>query len=365
MTQIPLFSVAAVDLFLRSLALGQLLLLGVLFLRWPLGLQRILFLGTGLSAAAYLMLTAPIPDADYGWLRPVLLVLTDAFAYLVWLLAQFAFNDEFRPRDWPRTVKFSLGCYALWYVYFLGVFAGQGIFHDVIHLIALLLMAHVIYVALKGFDNDLIDSRRHSRILLAIAISSYSILLVALEFMDGRIRNDAVFSLLNSGFLCLTILVLSRLRFRLEPVESSADPAFAAINADDLAKTGIQPLAGNTIPQEFIELKQRLDEFVDGKRYYQYDLSIRALARQLDCPEHHLRRLINQGLGFRNFNAFLNSLRIRDAAAVLADPRQRSKPILSVALELGYGSIGPFNRAFKATVGQTPSEYRSAVQNRR
>ncbi|MDT8429614.1 MAG: AraC family transcriptional regulator [Pseudomonadales bacterium] len=360
-----MFSLEAVDLFLRSLAVGQLLLLGALFLRWPLGLYRALLLGIGLSTVAYLLLTAPIPDADYGWLRPVLLVLTDAFAYLVWFLAQFAFNDEFRPRDWPRAIKFALWAYALWYVYFLGVLAGQGVFHDVIHLIALILMAHVIYVALKGFDNDLIDSRRRSRILLAIAISTYSILVVALEFMDGRIRNDALFSLLNSGFLCLTILLLSRVYLRLETVDSSTDTAFTAVAEDDAAKTGIQPPAGTMIAQEFVGLKQRLDEFVDAKRYYQYGLSISALARQLDCPEHHLRRLINKGLGFRNFNAFLNSLRIRDAAEVLADPGQRSKPILTVALELGYGSIGPFNRAFKASIGQTPGEYRSVVQNRR
>jgi AraC-like DNA-binding protein len=33
-------------------------------------------------------------------------------------------------------------------------------------------------------------------------------------------------------------------------------------------------------------------------------------------------------------------------------------PILTVALDAGFGSIGPFNRAFKAHTGLTPSEYR-------
>ena len=49
----------------------------------------------------------------------------------------------------------------------------------------------------------------------------------------------------------------------------------------------------------------------------------------------------------------------------LADPAYDSTPILSIALGLGYDSIGPFNRAFKTKTGQTPSEFRRSVQNQR
>ena len=34
--------------------------------------------------------------------------------------------------------------------------------------------------------------------------------------------------------------------------------------------------------------------------------------------------------------------------------------VLTIALEAGYGSIGPFNRAFKERFGLTPTEYRRA-----
>jgi AraC-like DNA-binding protein len=44
----------------------------------------------------------------------------------------------------------------------------------------------------------------------------------------------------------------------------------------------------------------------------------------------------------------------------LADPGQAEVPILTIALDAGFGSIGPFNRAFKAQTGLTPSEYRRA-----
>jgi hypothetical protein len=47
-----------------------------------------------------------------------------------------------------------------------------------------------------------------------------------------------------------------------------------------------------------------------------------------------------------------------DGAAALADPAQTDMPILTVALDAGFGSIGPFNRAFKVRTGVTPTEFR-------
>lgn len=69
-----------------------------------------------------------------------------------------------------------------------------------------------------------------------------------------------------------------------------------------------------------------------------------------------LRESINQHLGYRNFNDFLNHYRIDEAAQRLL---RQDLPILSIALDAGYGSIGPFNRAFKQLKGFTPSEYRA------
>jgi AraC-like DNA-binding protein len=33
-------------------------------------------------------------------------------------------------------------------------------------------------------------------------------------------------------------------------------------------------------------------------------------------------------------------------------------PVLTIALDAGFSSLGPFNRAFKAETGMTPSEFR-------
>ena len=71
-----------------------------------------------------------------------------------------------------------------------------------------------------------------------------------------------------------------------------------------------------------------------------------------------MRRLINGQLGHRNFSAFVNGYRLAEAEAALADPGQAEVPILTIALDAGFGSIGPFNRAFKSHTGLTPTEYR-------
>jgi AraC-like DNA-binding protein len=96
----------------------------------------------------------------------------------------------------------------------------------------------------------------------------------------------------------------------------------------------------------------------DGKIYREEGLSIAVLSGKLGIPEYRLRRLINQQLGHRNFSTFVNGYRLAEAMAALADPGQSEVPILTIALDTGFGSIGPFNRAYKAHVGLTPTEYR-------
>ncbi|MEQ1617036.1 MAG: helix-turn-helix domain-containing protein [Terricaulis sp.] len=48
----------------------------------------------------------------------------------------------------------------------------------------------------------------------------------------------------------------------------------------------------------------------------------------------------------------------REAKAAFADPSKRAVPISTIALDAGFASLGPFNRAFKAETDKTPSEHR-------
>lgn len=72
-----------------------------------------------------------------------------------------------------------------------------------------------------------------------------------------------------------------------------------------------------------------------------------------------MRRVINGHLGHRNFAAFVNTHRITAAKAALAAPENAGRTIAAIAFDLGFGSLGPFNRAFKEATGLTPTEFRN------
>ena len=127
------------------------------------------------------------------------------------------------------------------------------------------------------------------------------------------------------------------------------------VQADALALVLYAPQEA-TADQRLIDALMRL---MADERIYRHDnLTIGVLATKLKIPEYRLRRLINQRLGYRNFNAFLNNHRIEEAKAALADPAQAEVPVITIAMDAGFQSLGPFNRAFKAMTGVTPSEYR-------
>jgi AraC-like DNA-binding protein len=115
-------------------------------------------------------------------------------------------------------------------------------------------------------------------------------------------------------------------------------------------------VAESPADQKLIDALMRL---MADERIYRHDnVTIGTLATKLAIPEYRLRRLINQRLGYRNFNVFLNEHRIAEAKAALADPSQAEVPVITIAMDAGFQSLGPFNRAFKATTGVTPTEYR-------
>jgi AraC-like DNA-binding protein len=89
------------------------------------------------------------------------------------------------------------------------------------------------------------------------------------------------------------------------------------------------------------------------------ELKVADLARRLRSAEHKVSRAITHGLGERNFNQLVNRHRLREACRLLEDPGS-SLTVLEISLAAGFASLGPFNRAFKAALGMTPSAWRAA-----
>lgn len=109
---------------------------------------------------------------------------------------------------------------------------------------------------------------------------------------------------------------------------------------------------------EDVDLGRRIRKLVESGAYLDADLKVADIARRLQERDYKVSRAIAAGLGEANFNRFVNRFRVDHAKAMLRDPAFTDRSILDIALESGFASLGPFNRAFRDATGQTPREYR-------
>lgn len=87
-------------------------------------------------------------------------------------------------------------------------------------------------------------------------------------------------------------------------------------------------------------------------------LRVADLAARLGVPAYKVSRAIAAASEFSNATQLFNTYRIEEAKALLIADDRPDASILGVAMDCGFGSVGAFNRAFKAQVGVTPSDYR-------
>ena len=107
------------------------------------------------------------------------------------------------------------------------------------------------------------------------------------------------------------------------------------------------------------QLAARITELLDSEQVYlDPDCKVADLAARVEEPEYRVSQCITNDLGARNFNQLINRYRIEAAIALLAREDQRRQSVLSIAMASGFGSLGPFNRAFKASTGMTPTAFR-------
>ena len=300
-----------------------------------------------LGAAANLVVTMPIVEREPSlWLGP-LRILAWGNPAVFWVLARALFDDEFT-LSW-RHIAVWLGLVAagFWAVY------GHGPRPFLpLNLLSLICVLTALWRVLAGQAGDLVEARRRLRVVfvVSVAIFTASMLSSSMVTHGGPAQVpvryvDALGNLAIALFFALALLSLAP--GDLFPQLSQARPLRRA--AGDGAPAD---------PREAALLESLRRELEENRAYREEALSIAALASRLGIPEYRLRRLINQRLGHRNFSAFLNGYRLEDVISALSDASQAQVPILTIALDAGFQSIGPFNRAFRARTGMTPSEYR-------
>jgi AraC-like DNA-binding protein len=337
----------------RGGAIALLLLLAALSLRdgWRLPAARYAAL-FALGVAATLVVFAPtLATTRSLWLAPLrVLAFGNPAVFLVVTLALF--NDEFA-LDWRYIgVWLALVALGFWAVYFD---AGSRPFL-MLNGLSLACLALAVWPVLAGRAGDLVESRRRLRVVFVVSVAAFIAAVIAtVTLLHGGLGHPAYGYANAFGALAMTAFFAMAL-LSLKPGALFEPPFFTRTGG--VAPGRDAASAAPADPREPALLAALNREMAENRAYRDETLNIAGLARRLGVPEYRLRRLINQRLGHRNFSAFLNSYRLDEVMAWLADPSQAEAAILTLALDAGFTSIGPFNRAFKARTGMTPSEFR-------
>lgn len=216
--------------------------------------------------------------------------------------------------------------------------------------VALALLVAACGAAIAHSRVDLVEQRRGARAVFVAIVGAMFFALAASEFVfQGR---GAPLVLLVAGHILVLVFLFALLQY-------VARGGMNELFVDAETRREPPPLAiVHPDPEEAELAKRAVGAMSEGRLWKRERLGIAELARELGTQEYRLRRAINRHLGYRNFNEFMHEHRLGEAAARLADPAESHLPILTIALDCGYGSIGPFNRAFRSRFGITPTEYR-------
>ncbi|HEY2751175.1 AraC family transcriptional regulator [Phenylobacterium sp.] len=338
------------DPFIRGVTVGA--LLAIAFAVWRSGVSRHARIATlvGMaSIAAWTMTESGEMRNAFGAALPL-----DVLAMVVggsfWLFVAALFED--RPIS-----GWTLAPVAVLLVTGVSMNLAPKPVGDVIwvvhNLIGVLLCLHAGFIVARGWRGDLIESRRRLRALVFGVAALFGVAEVAVV-MASRLEHSFPWHALSAGGfyggLALAILALASAALLLQGRSSLYGPSR-------------RPEAGPDTRAEAADrhLLAKLEAFMADGGWKREGLTIGAVAEAVETPEHRLRRLINQKLGHRNFADFVNGHRIEAAKRRLGDPAEARTTVAAIAFDLGYGSLGPFNRAFRAATGASPTEWRRAA----
>ncbi|MFH1343118.1 MAG: helix-turn-helix domain-containing protein [Pseudomonadota bacterium] len=310
-----------------------------------------------LAAAFALGSAAHALTATTGFAAPVtpwhaaLIAVSTANAVVFWLFARALFDDTFQLRRWhvvPWAAVASLSlvnCLVLAPAHLLN----PRILAIATTAISLAFIGLAVGQTVASWSTDLVEDRRRLRVFVVVATAIYAAVNAGLQLLVSGNGAPGAVNTAHNAILAAVVIALagSLMRIKGETIFPAADTPRAAVAPDSEPDIADPKLLG------------ALMRLMADERIYRHDgISIGTLATRLAVPEYRLRRLINRQLGYRNFNVFLNNHRIEEAKAALADPAQAEVPVITIAMDAGFQSLGPFNRAFKAITGVTPSEYR-------
>ena len=333
-----------IDAFLRFSGVGLLLFMLVLTLRDLRHSDRALYLVLiCISVASHFLGFTPnyydLPEAIHMVFR----FLDIPQLYLIWLFALSLFQKDFALTTFHKAmgVFYCVPIFMERLVQFGYIEGLPGWWAWLVNLTNLFLVAHMTLVTILGRSDDLIEKRRKSRI--------YLVLINAFSTVCAVVFGSMLFPQYQA-----TINVIS-----IWPAIVWVALWLSSIDSAQLAFDKRKTIESKAMQAKDALLKDKLKvEVLENQCFLENNLSIESLAQRLGVSEYRLRAFINQKLGYSNFSSYINGYRIEAIKKAFANSENDHIPILTIAMNHGFNSLAPFNRAFKKAEGVTPSEYR-------
>ena len=205
----------------------------------------------------------------------------------------------------------------------------------------ILIVVHMVSAALMGRTDDLIEARRRARV--------YVVMISAFSAISATVLGSVLFSQYQA-----TINVLS-----IWPAIICGSYWLCRTDENVFSFDVIKTESKASLDSRDLDLQNRLNiEVVEKECFLENNLSIESLAKRLGVSEYRLRGFINKTLGHTNFSTYINAYRIDRIKQAFLNPENNHIPILTIAMNNGFNSLSPFNRAFKQAQGITPKEFR-------
>lgn len=346
--------VEQIDAALRAGAASICLLLAWLMLRHrrQLGLPSLLFAPLAICLASFVLGNTPLVFAVPRGVPGDMAHGLSGFAVIfLWWFSLSCFDPRFRLKG---------GVLVTGIVWALIAAADRGLFGQaldqlglsrVLVVLGFAIVGHLVWRLLAERQDDLIQRRHDARVLVAVLLGGMLFIDLAADALFGFDWRPLAFSMTqNAMILAFGLWLASKLltvRAEVLTFGAGVPPASAALSAN----TG-----------QNAALLRRLRDLIEVDRVHlDPELSFARFVELMGAPERTVRTLVNQQLGHDHFRAFLNHYRVIEACRLL-ETRRRDDKLIAIALDSGFASLASFNRAFRAIMDCTPSDYRSRAE---
>lgn len=235
----------------------------------------------------------------------------------------------------------------------------QNLLGDLTGLLSSCIIVLTMWEGFRGYKTANTQEQALRRLFIITIVSAVAISTMLNSIVaDNPTLHQWLISLVTLVVLINTQLLLY---WRFKPkTEPQAMVVERKVQEKPLNQNSDEPVS--VAEKQFAQLIQAL--LLDEQRYLQANLKVADIARELKVPEYRISKTLRTQLNAKNFNDFINKLRIEHACGLLTDSSKQHWSILVVSLESGFASVGPFTRAFKTITGSTPNQYRQSHLNK-